>query len=104
MAVDLAGRLLPFRAARGRPAAAAGARGRILVLHDNDMLVPERYAAEIVAHANAGWDAIDLERFIFYLTEKETARVLGDQSLHLDERSEVVIQNLHGGSVAITKA
>src|SRR5258706_1420425 len=77
----------PYNRAKTFNAAAAAARGRILVLHDNDMLVPERYAAEIVAHANAGWDAIDLKRFIFYLTEKETARVLGDQSLHLDERS-----------------
>jgi hypothetical protein len=94
----------PYNRAKTFNAAAAAARGRILVLHDNDMLVPERYAAEVVAHADAGWDAIDLKRFIFYLTENETARVLGDQTLHLDERSEVVIQNLHGGSVAITKA
>lgn len=94
----------PYKRAQTFNAGAAAARGRILILHDNDMPVPERYAAEVVAHADAGWEAIDLKRFIFYLTEKETVRVLRDQKLHLDERSEVVIQNLHGGSVAITKA
>jgi hypothetical protein len=93
----------PYKRAETFNAGAAAARGRILVLHDNDMLVPERYAAEVVAHADAGWEAIDLKRFIFYLTEKETARVLSEQRLRLDEESEAVIQNLHGGSVAITR-
>jgi hypothetical protein len=93
----------PYNRARTFNAGAAAARGRILVLHDNDMLVPEGYAAEIVARAKDGCDAIDLKRFIFYLTEVETRRVLGEQRLRLDERSEVVIQNLHGGSVAITR-
>jgi len=93
----------PYKRAETFNAGAAAARGRILVLHDNDMLVPERYAAEIVAHVNAGWDAVDLKRFIFYLTEEETSRVLRDERLRLDERSESVIQNLHGGSLAITR-
>jgi len=93
----------PYKRSQTFNAGAAAARGRVLVLHDNDMLVPERYAAEIVARAGEGWEAIDLKRFIFYLTEGETARVLREQTLHRDERSEVVIQNLHGGSVAITK-
>jgi hypothetical protein len=93
----------PYNRAATFNAGAAAARGRILILHDNDMLVPERYAAEVVAHADAGWEAIDLKRFIFYLTESETGRVLREQTLRLDERSEVVIQNLHGGSLAITR-
>jgi hypothetical protein len=93
----------PYNRAKTFNAGAAAARGRILVLHDNDMLVPRRYAAEIVAHAAAGWEAIDLKRFIFYLTETATVRVLHDGRLRFDERSETVIQNLHGGSVAITR-
>jgi hypothetical protein len=93
----------PYKRAETFNAGAAAARGRLLILHDNDMLVPQHYAAEVVAHANADWEAIDLKRFIFYLTENETARVLREQTLSLDERSEVVIQNLHGGSLAITR-
>lgn len=93
----------PYNRAATFNTGALAARGRILVLHDNDMLVPERYAAELAAHAASGWEAIDLKRFIFYLTEEETKRVLGDRRLTLRERSESVIQNLHGGSVAITR-
>jgi hypothetical protein len=93
----------PYNRAATFNVGAAAARGRILVLHDNDMLVPERSAAEIAAHADAGWETIDLKRFIFYLTESETARVLREQRLRLDESSEMVLQNSHGGSVAITR-
>jgi len=93
----------PYKRAETFNAGAAAARGRILVLHDNDMLVPERYAAEVAAHADAGWEAIDLKRFIFYLTESETGRVLREKTLRLDERSELVVQNSHGGSLAISR-
>jgi hypothetical protein len=65
------------------------ARGRILILHDNDMLVPAGYAAEVVRHVASGLDAMDLKRMIFYLTEKGV----------LDE----VVQNLRGASIAITR-
>jgi len=66
------------------------ARGRVLVLHDNDMLVPAAYAREIARRVDAGFDAIDLKRFIFYLDERGA-------------RCEKVVQNLRGGSVAITR-
>jgi hypothetical protein len=93
----------PYNRAATFNAGALVAEGTILVLHDNDMLVPDRYAAELTAHAEQGWEAIDLKRFIFYLTEEETRRVIAGQRLTLTERSESVIQNLHGGSVAITR-
>jgi hypothetical protein len=64
------------------------ARGRVLVFHDGDMLVPAAYAREIVRQVDEGWEAVDLKRFIFYL----------------DEQGEpgYVMQNSRGGSVAIT--
>src|SRR5207302_1285011 len=92
----------PYRRAATFNAGAHAARGRLLVLHDNDMLVPKRYAAEVVAHERNGWEVIDLKRFIFYLTREDSERVLASQRLSLHEKSEVVIQNLHGGSIAIT--
>ncbi|MEA2464085.1 MAG: hypothetical protein QOJ98_1832 [Acidobacteriota bacterium] len=69
--------------------AARIARGSLLIAHDNDMLVPERYAAEIHARAAQGAQFIDPKRFIFYLDERE--------------RLIQVIQNLKGGSIAATK-
>ncbi|MEA2163899.1 MAG: hypothetical protein QOK37_2026 [Thermoanaerobaculia bacterium] len=93
----------PYNRAMTFNTGAAAARGRTIVLHDNDMLVPERYAAEVAAHVENGWEAVDLKRFIFYLTPVDTTRVIAAQRLALDEHSEVVIQNLHGGSVAIRR-
>ena len=68
----------------------AHARGRVLVLHDNDMVVPSAYAAEAVRQVSAGWDAVDLKRFVFYLTED-------------GGRCEKVVQNVRGGSIVITR-
>lgn len=78
----------------GRSAAfnegARHARGRVLILHDNDMLVPAAYAAEAVRRVNAGFEAVDLKRFVFYLTADGA-------------RCEKVVQNVRGGSIAITR-
>lgn len=78
------------------------ARGRLLVLHDNDMLVPHDYAAALLKHFEDGWEAINLKRFIFYLCESHTARYLAGQTSLLDEAPEAIVQNLEaGGSIAI---
>jgi hypothetical protein len=69
--------------------AARIARGSILIAHDNDMLVPERYAAEIAERIREGAQFVDPKRFIFYLDARE--------------QIEGVVQNLKGGSIAATK-
>jgi hypothetical protein len=78
------------------------ARGEVIVAHDNDMLVPERYAAELLARAAEGWQFIDLKRFIFYLTEVDTRAIFDGAPLR-DDHASVVVQNLKGGSIAATK-
>lgn len=80
----------PYNRSATFNAAVRRSKGRILVLHDNDMLVPAAYAREIVQAMNSGFDAVDLKRFIFYLGED-------------GHRCERVIQNLRGGSVAIRR-
>jgi hypothetical protein len=94
---------LPYNRAATFNVAAAVARGSILVLHDNDMLVPVRYAAELIRRCNQGWDALDLKRFIFYMTESDSVRSLRGEPFSISDRGEV-IQNLRGGSIAITRA
>ncbi|PYQ27819.1 MAG: hypothetical protein DMF56_18260 [Acidobacteria bacterium] len=79
-------------------AGAGIAHGRILVLHDNDMLVPQHYAREILARANEGWSFIDLKRFVFYLDARYTQRLFDTGLLSTDVHTRVV-QNLQGGSV-----
>lgn len=62
---------------------------RVVVLHDNDMLVPAGYAREVLRNVDEGWEVIDLKRFIFYLDQQGVL--------------EYVTQNNHGGSIAVTR-
>lgn len=93
----------PYARARTFNEAARAARAPLLVLHDNDMLVPARYAAELAARARGGDEVLDLKRFIFYLTPEDAGRAMESGAVPGDARSESVIQNLRGGSIAITK-
>ena len=83
--------------------AANQARGRILILHDNDMLVPCEYASRVIELMASGFDVVNLKRFVFYLSESHTIRIFsGDQDI-LSQAPESIIQNLEGGgSVAIS--
>ena len=78
------------------------ARGEVIVAHDNDMLVPERYAAEVLARAREGWHFIDLKRFIFYLSEADSRAIFDGAPLRNDHITKIV-QNLKGGSIAATR-
>lgn len=89
---------MPYSRAWTFNEAARLARGRVLVLHDNDILVPERYAAELARHVRGGAQFIDLKRFLFYLSERDT------QNFDLATAvPEIVVQNLQGGSIAATR-
>ena len=83
--------------------AAKQAHGRILMLHDNDMLVPCQYASRVVERVASGFEVVNLKRFVFYLSESHTTKIFdGDQDVLL-QPPESIIQNLEGGgSVAIT--
>ncbi len=79
------------------------ARAPVLVLHDNDMLVPTDYAAWILARMAQGYAVVNPKRFIFYLSEAHSRAVFGAQAGLLREAPEAIVQNLEGGgSVAIT--
>jgi GT2 family glycosyltransferase len=80
------------------------ARGPILVLHDNDMLVPADYAARILYHIRQGYAVANLKRFIFYLSETHSLRVFTRAASLTAQAPETIVQNLEaGGSVAITR-
>jgi len=83
-------------------AGAQAARGELLVLHDNDMLVPSRYAAELHARMCNGYDFLDLKRFTFYLPEEATQRVFETGVVPAGVPSTVV-QNLRGASIAASR-
>jgi hypothetical protein len=78
------------------------AKGDVLVLHDNDMLVPAGYAAEACARIREGWLFADLKRFIFYLSETESLRLFDGGALRTDVPATVV-QNAQGGSIVVDR-
>jgi hypothetical protein len=79
------------------------ARGDVLVLHDNDMLVPQDYAAWILQRIAQGYEVVNPKRFIFYLSQRHSQAFFAGQAGLLDQPPEVIVQNLEGGgSLAIT--
>lgn len=81
---------------------AVEARGRLLVFHDNDMLVPQQYASELVRLYQAGFQVIQPKRFVFYLNERSSTTVLAQGCLPEQGQPESVVANLEGGgSLAI---
>lgn len=81
------------------------ARGRLLVLHDNDMLVPRDYAAELWARSLEGYEAINLKRFVFYLSERHSRSISAGDKDFSSYPPEVIVQNAEaGGSIAVTSA
>jgi hypothetical protein len=76
----------------------------LVVLHDNDMLVPADYTSTALRVAGAGYEAMNLKRFVFYLSEHATAHLLAGVPAWQDGRLEAVVQNLEaGGSVVISR-
>lgn len=78
------------------------ARSDVLVLHDNDMLMPERYAFEALQRIGEGFSFVDLKRFIFYLREADTRRVFVTGAPPRGVAA-IVVQNLVGGSIVVRR-
>jgi N-terminal domain of galactosyltransferase/Glycosyl transferase family 2 len=80
------------------------ARGRMLILHDNDLLVSMDHAAEALRRADQGFDVVNLKRFAFYLRQAHTAKVISGTARPDDAPPCAIMQNLQGGgSIAITR-
>lgn len=84
-------------------AGVAAARADIVILHDNDFLVPADYANEVAARAAEGWDFIDVKRFIFYLPPGETDRIFATGRIPAGGLPSTIVQNLQGGSIAVRR-
>ena len=72
------------------------ARSEHLILHDNDLIIPECYAIEHLNWHTKGYDFVNLKRFIFYISEAATVRFLQQgktQNLQVDS----IMQNAQGG-------
>jgi hypothetical protein len=67
------------------------ARGELVVLHDNDIVVPAAYAAEVAARGGDGFEFLNLKRFLFHLNGPA------------DRTPASVMQNAVGGSIAAAR-
>lgn len=75
----------------------------VLLLHDNDMLVPADYLSRILQRLALGYAVVNPKRFIFYLSRQHTDALLAGNSTVFDQPPEAIVQNLEaGGSMAIT--
>jgi hypothetical protein len=93
---------LPYCRAWAFNVAARAAASDVLVLHDGDFLVPERYAAEALARVREGHDFVDLKRFMFYLGDADARRA--EAGVPLRRLHPItVVQNLQGGSVVASR-
>ena len=96
---------LPYNRSKAFNDAARIARGQLLVLHDNDLLVPSSYAAEALRIFLQGYDVIQLKRFIFYLTELSTGKICRSMTISRRTVCEQVLENATGGgSIAVSAA
>lgn len=91
----------PYCKSRMLNAGAAAARGRFLLLHDADILVPSSYLREIVQCLDAGYDAVRPIRFLFCLDETSSHRIQTEQSADGIRNVSDIMQNFPGGSVAV---
>jgi predicted glycosyltransferase involved in capsule biosynthesis len=80
------------------------AHGNLLILHDNDMLVPQDYASQMLARRKEGHEVINVKRFVFYLAKEHSEKIMISEAVLLDNVPESVVQNLEaGGSFGISR-
>ncbi|MCP9833663.1 glycosyltransferase [Cyanobium sp. Aljojuca 7A6] len=79
------------------------ARAPVLLLHDNDMLVPSGYARRLLERVARGYAVVNPKRFVFYLDAVHSTSVLDGSENYAERPAEAIVQNLEaGGSMAIT--
>ena len=76
------------------------ARGRVLILQDNDLIGSPRFAREVLDRIEEGADFVDLKRFIFHLDKASSRLVTHAGEFVLDRPPEQITQSVHGGGVA----
>jgi hypothetical protein len=80
------------------------ARGNLLILHDNDILVPADYAVESARRVRQGFEVVNLKRFVFYLGREHSDAFLANCAGLAARAAESISQNCEGGaSIAITR-
>jgi len=83
----------PFNRSWALNAGATVARGRVLVLHDADMIIPAGFAASIAQTIQGDIQALRLPRFIFYLDRPSSESVQRTGRFDGVQQVDRVVQN-----------
>lgn len=94
----------PFSRAAALNLGAQHAKGEMLILHDGDMCVPSGYADEVRRRVAEGFECVQLKRFVFCLSDRDTERLVS-AGRFVGPRDPVrVVANLEaGGSLGISR-
>jgi len=80
------------------------ARSPLIVCHDADILVPAKYASEILsAFKESSLQAAFMQRFLFCFTQQQTDEFLETAQVPISIAPERVRQNWKGGTLAIRR-
>ena len=101
--VDTSGITPGWRKAWAFNIAARRANGEFLVCHDGDVCIPEMYGSELMTAFRQGYDAVSIQRFLFYLTQSTTQQVFQDKKIPVAFPPQRVLQNFKGGTIAVTR-
>lgn len=93
-----------YRRGRNFNVGAREAKGEVVVLHDGDILIPCDYSAEVCARVEGGSEIIDLKRYLFYLTNLHTERLLQGRTGLTTSPPESVVHNAPGGTIAVRRS
>lgn len=92
-----------YNKARMLNAGVVAAKGKHIVLHDADVLVPHSYLDEIRAILDNKWEAVCPLRYLFCLDQSESHKVQSFLSIGAVNTVADVMANFPGGSVAIRR-
>ncbi|MBD2187091.1 glycosyltransferase family 2 protein [Pseudanabaena mucicola] len=80
------------------------AKSDVLIFHDNDFLISQDYAKEVLRRIKQGYEVVNVKRFLFYLSQLGTKQFFDGRDSLIKQPLEKVVQNLEaGGSIAIAR-
>jgi len=85
-------------------AGARQAKGKLLVLLDNDILIPEDYSIQLIKQYDEGYEVINLKRYVFRLNKTHTEQIVSTGNFNQKIVPETILQNVEAGcNVAVSK-
>lgn len=93
-----------WRKSWGYNVGARAAMGEILIFQDGDVLMPSRYAGEVLTALRDGHHAAaSLQRFLFYVDQPATSRILAGLMDPSQSKIDQIRHNWKGGTIAIRR-